>query len=209
MLKIKNAALAASAVEKAQYPEEKLAEIVFLGRSNVGKSSLINTLLNRKNLARISGAPGKTRLLNFYRFSFTCDGVEQAMYFVDLPGYGYAKVSRTERDKWLDMISEFLEERQGTKFCWQLVDIRHEPSVQDIEMHNILRNAGYKLMVVATKADKISRGQRARNLDVIAAALGMHREDIEVFSAVTREGKEQLLDIVEEFAKVNGRECIS
>ena len=203
MLKIKNAALAASAVKKAQYPEEKLAEIVFLGRSNVGKSSLINTLLNRKNLARISGAPGKTRLLNFYRFTFTCDdGAEQAMYFVDLPGYGYAKVSRTERDKWLDMISEFLEERQGAKFCWQLVDIRHEPSIQDIEMHNILRNAGYRLMVVATKADKISRGQRAKHLAIIAKALGVHSGDIEVFSAVTREGKEQLLDVVEGFVKL-------
>jgi GTP-binding protein len=198
-MKIKQAELAVSAVKKAQYPPQNLPEIVFLGRSNVGKSSLINTLLNRRNLARTSSQPGKTRLLNFYLLQAETASGASSWYLVDLPGYGYAKAAKSEREKWLTMIEEFLLSRMGEKYCWQIVDIRHKPSQQDKIMYDILKNAGYRLLVVASKADKISRGQREKHVREIAAELGAPREDIVVFSAVSKEGREQLLQLAEDF----------
>jgi GTP-binding protein len=118
---------------------------------------------------------------------------------VDLPGYGYAKAAKSEREKWLTMIEEFLLSRMGEKYCWQIVDIRHKPSQQDKIMYDILKNAGYRLLVVASKADKISRGQREKHVREIAAELGAPREDIVVFSAVSKEGREQLLQLAEDF----------
>lgn len=173
--------------------------IALFGRSNAGKSSLINTLINRKNLARTSGAPGKTRLLNFYRISATNEaGAELAWFFVDLPGYGYAKVSKTERAHWLDFMDELL--RCGRPLsCWQLVDIRHQPSREDIMIHDILTQTGFPLLTVANKIDKISKNARAKAKRDIAASLGVADDELILFSAVSREGREALLAKAEGF----------
>ncbi len=207
MLKIKNAALAASAVKAAQYPEELLPQIAMFGRSNAGKSSMINVLINRKNLARTSSAPGKTRLLNFYRVEagLIRDAVDTpqpqaipaAWYFVDLPGYGYAKVSKTERDNWLRMMKEYLDHGHVSR-CWQLVDIRHKPSEQDIAMHKMLQNYGMEVTVIANKVDKISKNTRAAALKQIAETLNISKQSIIPFSAMSREGSAQLLQLVED-----------
>jgi len=199
-MKIKNALLAGSAVKKAQYPEEQLPQIALLGRSNAGKSSLINTLINRKNLARTSSAPGKTRLLNFYRVDAVSDEGENAYrwYYVDLPGYGYAKAAKSDRDTWLRFIDEYLQS-PSPRQCWQLVDIRHAPSKEDISMHQILRDAGFDLQVIANKADKISRGAWAKSLKEISKALEIKSSEIIVFSAMSKEGKDTLLKKTEDF----------
>lgn len=202
MIKIKYAELAKSAVQKSQYPSEPLLQIVLVGRSNVGKSSLINCLINRKRLARTSSAPGKTRLLNFYRVEGVAgENTPVAWFFVDLPGYGYAKVSKTEREQFLQMIDRFLQEDMERKYCWQLVDIRHAPSKEDVAMCDILLRAGYRLQIVATKADKISRGAREKQLTMIARELGVPRERLLPFSAETRDGRETLLELAEAFIK--------
>lgn len=207
MLKIKQAALAASAVKKEQYPPTGLAQVVLIGRSNAGKSSLINTLVNRKSLARTSSAPGKTRLLNFYRVDGSLDDLPFSCYLVDLPGYGYAKVSRSERMAWLKMIDGLLQS-EAPRRCWQLVDIRHQPSVQDIAMHETLRQNGMQPLVIANKADKISRGARAAAVQQIAAALQIPRQQIVVFSAVSREGRDILLQQMAEFLQQQAKEAL-
>ena len=199
-IKIIHSELAASAVNPSQYPEPK-PEIVLLGRSNVGKSSLINILMGRKSLARTSSQPGKTRLINFYLVQAKQDEQKLSWYFVDLPGYGYAKASKTEREKWLTMIEEYLQERRDSKLCWQLLDIRHAPSEQDILLRQSLLSAGYSLRPIATKADKISRGARSKQLVLIARTLELNKADITVFSAETREGREALLDEAWKFVK--------
>ena len=208
MLKIRNAALAASAVRRDQYPAERLPMIALFGRSNAGKSSLINTLINRKNLARTSSAPGKTRLLNFYRVDAALEWEEAAggdalrqdvsWYFVDLPGYGYAKVSKGERASWLRMMEDFLAS-DTEKLCWQLVDIRHQPSEQDVEMHALLSERGLPYLTVANKIDKVSRNAAASGLKLISQTLEVDRSSIVSFSAVTREGRDRLLERVEAF----------
>ena len=208
MLKITGAALTASAVRTSQYPVEVLPMIALFGRSNAGKSSLINTLINRKNLARTSSAPGKTRLLNFYRVNAVleweaaagADPLRQnvSWYFVDLPGYGYAKVSKSERDSWLRMMDDFLW-WQVPKRCWQLVDIRHKPSEQDLFMHDVLTRQGIAPLTVANKIDKVSRNARASGLKLIAQTLEVEKSGIVSFSAVTREGRDELLAQVEAF----------
>lgn len=198
-IKIKDAILAQSAVYTHQYPEEQLREIVLLGRSNVGKSSLINSLIQRKNLARTSSQPGKTRLINFYRVQTSSELGEKAFYLVDLPGYGYAKAAQTEREKWLGMIDKFLMQNPENKFCWQIVDIRHAPSVQDLQMCRILKDAGYRHLIIATKADKISKSARAKNLLVIQKDLQVGPEDIFTFSSETKEGRDELLEIAKSF----------
>jgi len=198
MIKIRNSRLAASAVRPNQYPEP-LPQIALFGRSNAGKSSLINTLINRKNLARTSSAPGKTRLLNFYQVDGLAESGEAlSWYFVDLPGYGYAKVSKSERDQWLRIIEQLLA-TESPRLCWQLVDIRHEPSAQDVAMHQILVDAGFPVTLIANKADKLSNNQKAQSLRQISAAMGVPRQEIMVFSAVSREGREALLERVEDF----------
>ena len=198
MLRIKHAELAASAVQPAQYPGEVLPEIALLGRSNAGKSSLINTLINRKNLARTSQTPGKTRLLNFYRILAEDEkGLKLPFFFVDLPGYGYAKVAQTERAHWLERIERLLTEHQQRLLCWQLVDIRHRPSADDIALNQALRQAGLDLRVIANKADKISKNARAKQVKTIAAELNLLPNEITVFSAISREGREVLLEMAE------------
>ncbi len=156
-----------TAGNKSQYPETDYPEIAFAGRSNVGKSSLINVLINRKRFARTSANPGKTQTINFY-------AVNGNQMLVDLPGYGYAKVSKKERQKWGVMIEEYLNERDQLKEVILLVDMRHVPSQNDILMYNWIRECGFEGYVVATKADKISRGKRQKHMAEIRKALGIY-----------------------------------
>ncbi|MDR1953691.1 MAG: ribosome biogenesis GTP-binding protein YihA/YsxC [Clostridiales Family XIII bacterium] len=164
---IKKAELLAVAVRAEQYPAEGPPEIAFAGRSNVGKSSLLNLLAGQRKLARISGSPGKTRTINFY----TVNG--DAFRIVDLPGYGYAKVSKSETERWGDMIETYLKNRKRLKKVALLVDIRHEPSAQDRQMYDWLRYYDLDGLVVATKSDKVSKGSMAKHLKVIAESLGI------------------------------------
>ena len=191
-MQIKRANYLLTAVKAAQYPEQQLPAVTFCGRSNVGKSSLINTLLNRRNLARTSSQPGKTRTINFY-------DIDGAWYLVDLPGYGYAKVAKAERENWRVMIDEYLEKYRGPKLFVQLVDIRHEPSALDCQMWEWLVAAGAPAHIVATKSDKISRGARAKHLALIGRTLHVNAADIIPFSAVTRDGRDILLDEIEAY----------
>jgi GTP-binding protein len=185
---IKKAELIAVAVKKNQYPEDNKKEIAFAGRSNVGKSSLLNLLVNRKNLARVSGSPGKTRTINFYE-------INDEFRIVDLPGYGYAKVSKSVTENWGEMIEGYLANRQNLLKVVQLVDIRHAPSVQDIQMYEWLKHYGYDGIVVATKSDKISRNEMAKNISEIRKALGMAPEDKVIpVSALKRTGYDNLME---------------
>ena len=188
---IKKAELETVAVKRSQYPEDNVPEIAFAGRSNVGKSSLLNLLTNRKSLARVSGAPGKTRTINFYR-------INDEFRIVDLPGYGYAKISKSIYENWGDMMEEYFQNRQGLKKVVQLVDIRHAPSAQDVQMYEYLKHYVLDGLVVATKADKISRNQMNKNISVIRKALGMKPEDkVIACSALKKTGQDELLDEIE------------
>ena len=188
---IKKAELEAVAVKAAQYPPEDLPEIAFAGRSNVGKSSLLNLITQRKSLARVSGSPGKTRTINFYR----CN---DEFRIVDLPGYGFAKVSKSESEKWGAMIEGYLENRSTLLKVVQLVDIRHKPSAQDIQMYEYLKYYGLDGIVAATKADKLGTNERAKALKLIRQTLGMKKEDILIpVSALKKTGDEELLDAMQ------------
>jgi len=191
-MKIKKSDIEAVAVKPSQYPPENLKEVAFAGRSNVGKSSLLNLLTGRKKLARVSGSPGKTRTINFYL-------INDAFRIVDLPGYGYAKVSKSVSQDWGEMMEKYLSSRQNLLKVIQLVDIRHEPSKQDVEMYEYLRYYGLDGIVVATKADKVSRNQIPKQLKQIRQTLKLGKEDIVIpVSALKRTGYEELLDVIEE-----------
>lgn len=188
---IKKAELVAVAVKKNQYPTDDKKEIAFAGRSNVGKSSLLNLLVNRKNLARVSGSPGKTRTINFYE-------INEDFRIVDLPGYGYAKLSKTETAKWGEMIESYLKNREGLLKVVQLVDIRHVPSAQDVQMYEWLKHYGLDGIVVATKADKVSRNEMAKNINVIKKTLALSPEDMIIpVSSFKKTGHDKLLDVIE------------
>ncbi len=185
---IKNAELEAVAVRRNQYPEDNVPEVAFAGRSNVGKSSLLNLLTNRKSLARVSGNPGKTRTINFYR-------INDEFRIVDLPGYGYAKVSKSISENWGEMMEEYFRNRHGLKKVIQLVDIRHTPSKQDVEMYQYLKHYGLDGIVVATKSDKVSRNDYMKSMKNIRETLGMAAEDKVIpVSALKRQGYDKLLD---------------
>jgi len=188
---VKKAELETVAVKKSQYPEDNVPEVAFAGRSNVGKSSLLNLLTNRKSLARVSGSPGKTRTINFYR-------INDAFRIVDLPGYGYAKVSKSMTENWGDMMEEYFRSRQGLKKVIQLVDIRHAPSAQDVQMYDYLRHYGLDGLIVATKADKVSRNEMQKCMKVIRQTLKLGPEDIIIpVSSLKREGHDKLLAEIE------------
>ena len=188
---IKKAELEAVAVKKNQYPEDNTAEIAFAGRSNVGKSSLLNLLTNRRSLARVSGNPGKTRTINFYR-------INDAFRIVDLPGYGYAKLSKSVTENWGAMMEAYFQNRQGLKKVVQLVDIRHAPSAQDQQMYDYLRHYGLDGLVVATKADKVSRNELQKCIKTIRQTLKLGPEDLVIpVSALKKTGYEELLAEIE------------
>lgn len=190
-MQINKSELEAVAVKPMQYPEPSVPEIAFAGRSNVGKSSLLNLLTRRKNLARVSGSPGKTRTINFYR-------INDEFRIVDLPGYGYARVSKSESEKWGAMMESYLENREGLLKVIQLVDIRHKPSAQDVQMYDYLKYFNLDGIVVATKADKVSSNQRSKNILEIRKTLGMSKSDkIIPVSALKKSGHEVLLDEIE------------
>lgn len=191
-MKIKKAELEAVAAARKQYPPEDIPEIAFAGRSNVGKSTLLNLLTGRRSLARVSGSPGKTRTINFYNIN---DG---QFRIVDLPGYGYAKLSRSQTEKWGKMMEEYLEHRPNLVRVIQLVDCRHEPSAQDVQMYEYLRYFGLDGVVVATKADKISKNKLHVSERTIRSALSMTKDDILIpVSSLSRTGAEELKDVIE------------
>lgn len=188
---IKKAELVAVTATRDQYPPEDMYEIAFVGRSNVGKSSLLNLLTNRKALARVSGNPGKTRTINFYE-------VNGAFRIADLPGYGYAKVSKSISATWGTMIDTYLKDRNKLVKVVQLVDIRHAPSALDIQMYDYLKHYELDGLVVATKADKISRNETAKSIALIRKTLGMHPEDLVIpVSTLNKTGHENLLTAME------------
>ena len=190
-MKITKSDIEAVAVKPSQYPPENLKEIAFAGRSNVGKSSLLNLLTGRKKLAKVSGNPGKTRTINFYL-------INDAFRIVDLPGYGYAKVSKSISQEWGEMMEKYLENRQTLLKVVLLVDIRHAPSKQDVEMYDYLRYYGLDGVVVATKADKVSRNQIPKQIKMIRQTLRLEKDDIVIpVSALKRTGYEELLDVIE------------
>ena len=169
-MKIRSSEIVVSAIRKEQYPAEGLPEIALVGRSNVGKSSATNALLNRRNFARTSQTPGKTRTINFYK-------INNEVYFVDLPGYGYAKVSKSEKDKWGVIMERYLQDRQELCAIFLLVDIRHEPTNDDVMMYEWIKHFGYNCVVIATKADKISRGQYQKHISIIRKKLQLEKDE--------------------------------
>jgi GTP-binding protein len=194
-MKINQVHLITSAVSPAHYPEHTLPEFLLLGRSNVGKSSFINAIINRKALARTSSQPGKTRTVNFYN-------VEDRFCFVDMPGYGYAKVSKHERQQFRKMIQDYIDNRENLVMVIQLVDFRHPPSEDDVAVNGWLVEKDITPMVVATKLDKISRNQRSKHIQDIVKTLHLDRDDLVLFSAETKEGKEQVENIMEEVLEI-------
>ena len=189
-MNVNNVELSAVCGRKDQYPNTELPEVAFVGKSNVGKSSLINCMVNRKSLARTSQSPGKTRTINFYN-------VENILYFVDLPGYGYARASKSEIAKWGKMIEEYLLERPQLKSIILLIDIRHEPSQNDKIMYDWLKHYGYKIIIVLTKSDKLKRSQINKHLSIISKSLELDKEDILLpFSSENRDGRDNLWNII-------------
>ncbi len=188
---IKNVNLETVCGIKSKLPQNTLPEFAFAGKSNVGKSSLINTLMNRKAYARTSSQPGKTQTINFYR-------INDDMYYVDLPGYGYAKVSLEEKAKWGKMIENYLNKSAMLKKVFLLVDIRHDPSENDRIMYKWIVHNGWQPIIIATKLDKLKRSQMAGQVKKIRAGLEMGREDILIpFSAETKQGREEIWAILE------------
>lgn len=192
---IKSAELETVCGVTSKLPRHEEVEIAFAGKSNVGKSSLINGLLNRKALARTSSQPGKTQTINFYR-------INNMFYFVDLPGYGYAKVSVKEREKWGKMIEKYLHSSPTLTVVFLLIDIRHEPSENDKIMYDWILHNGFVPVIIATKLDKIKRSQLSKNLKIIRTKLEMSKEDIIFpYSALSKQGRDEILDYIEEIMK--------
>jgi len=189
---IKSAEFITSAAKPKQYPPEGLKEIAFAGRSNVGKSSLINLMLNRKGLAKVSASPGKTRTINFFL-------INGEFRLVDLPGYGYAKVSKSMSEDWGEMMESYLINRKDLLKVVQLVDSRHEPTAQDIQMYDFLRYYNLDGIVVATKVDKLSKNELNRNLAMIRKTLQLEKEDILIpVSALAKTGTDQILNVMDD-----------
>ena len=188
---IKNVSLDIVCGITSKLPDTGRPEIAFAGKSNVGKSSLINGLLNRKALARTSSQPGKTQTINFYN-------VNDFMYLVDLPGYGYAKVPETEKAKWGKMIERYLHTSQTLKAVFLLIDIRHDPSANDKLMYDWIVSNGYKPVIIATKLDKLKRSQIQKHVKMVREGLGLAKEDILIpFSAETKQGRDEIWALIE------------
>lgn len=189
---IKNVSLDIVCGITSKLPDTKRPEVAFAGKSNVGKSSLINGLMNRKALARTSSQPGKTQTINFYN-------INEAMYLVDLPGYGYAKVSPAEKEKWGKMIERYLHTSQNLRAVFLLVDIRHEPSANDKQMYDWILHNGYEPIIIATKLDKLKRSQVQKNIKAIKEGLKLRKDGILIpFSAETKQGKEEIWALIDQ-----------
>ena len=195
---IKNVSLETVIGVTSKIPDNQLPEIAFAGKSNVGKSSLINALMNRKSLARTSAQPGKTQTINFYN-------INDELYFVDLPGYGYAKVSQQEKEKWGKMIEKYLHRSKVLQAVFLLVDIRHEPSANDRQMYEWILANGYHPIVIATKLDKINRSQIAKQVKLVKQGLGVDKDTIVIpFSAETKQGREEIWNLVDQILASSG-----
>ena len=188
---IKNVNLEIVCGSTSKLPENKLPEVAFAGKSNVGKSSLINALMNRKSYARTSAQPGKTQTINFYN-------INEAIYFVDLPGYGYAKASKTEVEKWGKMIEKYLRNSKQLKCVFLLVDIRHDPGNNDKIMYEWVTANGYTPVIIATKLDKIKRSQISKQVAAIRSTLGADEAVIIPFSATSKQGREEIYEIIDQ-----------
>ena len=195
---IKSAELETVCGITSRLPENELPEFAFAGKSNVGKSSLINALMNRKSLARTSSQPGKTQTINFYL-------INQNMYYVDLPGYGYAKVSVEVKAKWGKMIERYLRSSKALKCVFLLIDIRHEPSANDRMMYDWIVENGYHPVIIATKLDKIKRSQTEKQVKLIRDTLGMGKDGVLIpFSAETKQGREEIWAYLEGYLGEEG-----
>ena len=191
-MKFDDVNLYVTAIRRSQYPTDSLPEFIMLGRSNVGKSSFINTFTNRKNLARVSSKPGKTTTLNFYR-------VDNSFYLVDVPGYGYADTSKDEIRKFGLMVEEYLEKGEELKRVFLILDLRHKPTEDDVTMYNYLKYYQMPVTVIATKADKVKRNEREKNEKLIKETLDLVVGDnLIVFSSITKEGREKIIEEIEE-----------
>lgn len=198
-MRIKNALFKGVFVDMKSLPDDQMSEIALVGRSNVGKSSLINKLANQRHLAKSSSTPGKTRTINYYL-------INSEWYMVDLPGYGYARVSKAEQQKWGKMIEDYLSKREQLRGVIQLLDIRHEPSENDVLMQEWLLHCEVPVLMVATKADKISRGSRPKYINAIRRKLNLSKQDsVLVFSAETGEGSEEILSAIAELIRADNK----
>lgn len=190
-MKITNVEFVTSAVRRSQYPIDKRCEFLLVGRSNVGKSSFINTLVNRKNLARISAIPGKTQTLNFYL-------INEEFYLVDVPGYGFAKVSKGLKNKFGLIIEDYLKERDNLKMVFMLIDFRHKPTNDDVMMYDYLKYYNIPVTIIATKSDKVSRNSYDKNKKLIKDTLKLDENDnLILFSTVSKEGKQDIYSAIE------------
>ncbi|MBE6082626.1 MULTISPECIES: ribosome biogenesis GTP-binding protein YihA/YsxC [Tissierellales] len=199
-MKINKSEITALAVNEKQYPKDNKFEIAFAGRSNVGKSSLINTLTNRKSLAKTSNKPGKTRTINFYN-------INDQFRLVDLPGYGYAQVSKGEKEKWSKMIDDYLHNRENLVEVILLLDIRHEPGEHDLTMYKWIKSYGFNGIAVCTKSDKLSKSQITKQISVIKKKLGIADENLIIpYSAEKRMNIELIWEIIEEILEVNEKQ---
>ncbi len=196
VMKIKNSKFIISATKREQYPKEAIAEIAFVGRSNVGKSSLINMLLNRKKLAKTSSTPGKTRLINFY-------SIDEKFRFVDLPGYGYAKVSKSQKEKWDKYISDYLKYREYLLSIFILIDSRMPPTNLDANMIQMIKDLGYEVNVVLTKSDKVKKNHLYKMKQILIRDYRVKNENIIACSSLNRDGKYKFWDHLNHIFDVN------
>ena len=196
-MKITNVEFVTSAVRRSQYPTDKKPEFLLVGRSNVGKSSFINILANRKNLARISAIPGKTQTLNFYL-------INESFYLVDVPGYGFAKVSRVLKNKFGLIIEDYLKERDNLKMVFMLIDFRHKPTNDDVLMYDYLKYYQIPVTIIATKSDKVSKNNYDKNTKLIKDTLKLDEKDtLVLFSTIDKFGKQDVYDIIENCVENN------
>jgi len=194
-MKIVSAEYKVTGVRFDQYPNDNLKEFVILGRSNVGKSSFINSLLNKKNLAYTSGKPGKTRTLNFFL-------INTLFYFVDVPGYGYAKVSKKQREEFGKMIEDYLVNRNNLERAFLIIDLRHKPSEDDLLMYNFLKYYKTPVTIIATKADKIGTTHLNKHIKTVENTLKIYQEDnLIIYSSETLKGKNEVLDLLEKMTQ--------
>ncbi len=191
-MKIEKVDIPIITVRKSQYPVDNKNEFLLVGRSNVGKSSFINTLINRKNFARTSSTPGKTQTLNFYL-------INDLFYIVDVPGYGFAKVSKKLKNNFGLIMEDYLESRQNLKNVFLLIDFRHKPTNDDIMMYEFLKYYNISVTIIATKVDKVKKSMIDKNIKIIEDTLKVDKNNIILFSAITKIGKTEVLNLIETF----------